>query len=294
VTELYGRLARAEAVERAGGYAEALEMLDDVEAAARGVDYPPVHASMWLQRGRVLERMGDLGKAEDALTEAVLAAEEGGDLEAAADAWLQLIWVVGVEQQREADGRRWARFAEAAVRRLGADPLRRATLDHNLGGVHVVSGHSDLALEHYQRSLEVQQRFLGEDDPAVAMTLNHIGNVYMSKRQLERARPYCEQSLAIRRRVLGDAHPRVAPSWNNLAEIQRMQGRCDEAIEPLEQALAINAGTGRLDEVISLRIARHCYDRVGRVEEARAASDRLDLLEGRPSRDESPAEAEAR
>jgi tetratricopeptide (TPR) repeat protein len=200
----------------------------------------------------------------------------------ATDAWIRLVWVVGVDQGRPEDGHRWAQFAEAALQRLGHDPLREAMLSHNRAGIYYMERRKELALEGYKRALEVQTELLGEDDPAVARTLNHIGNTLIISNRLEEARSYCARSLAMRERTLGDRHPLVAASLNNLAAIQQGEGNAAGALELAERSLAIVRGSGTPEERIALWIAADALRGLGRDEEAELRIERAKAIAARP------------
>jgi eukaryotic-like serine/threonine-protein kinase len=268
VLAAYDDLVRAEAFERAGLYDAAMDRLETLAADPVTSAHAPLRAAVALREGSVLERLGELTAARARLVDAAAAAEAGRDDEVAADAWLRLLWVVGVEQHDLREGELYARFAQAAVERLGDDPLRRARLDHNLGGLSLQGGDTGAALTHYLRALEAQVRLLGEHDPAVAMTHNHIGNVLMVAERFDEAREHVARSLTIRTRVLGESHPDVAYCFNNIAEIHRLSGACEQAIEVANQALAISGGTGRADELVALDIRMDCLTRLDRIEEA--------------------------
>lgn len=254
----YGRLAEASAQVLAGRYEETVAMTREVVAEGKAVGYAPLEAAGELQMADALALMGDFRGAEEHLLASVLAAERSRDEPTAADAWTQLVWVVGVEQNRHDEALRWARFAEASLDRLGPDALRRAALDHNRAGVYYRLGRYDEALTQYQRAYDVQREGYGEQHPLVAQTVNHIGNVLIMQERYEQARLMCEQALAIRRETLGKDHPRVAAPLNNLSELVGRQGDRHTALAYAEQALAITRGTGRPEELFAwILTARH-------------------------------------
>ena len=275
VERLRGQLADVRAKEYAGRYDQAQSIVTGVLAQAEGLGYPPVEAEAELRLASILERRGDFGDSAQHLFEAIWAAEASHHEEVAAEAWVRLVWVGGVEEVDPESGHRWGRFAQAALDRLGGSELLEATLVHNLGGVLYREGRYDEALEHYRRALRMQQRILGSEDPAVAMTLNHIGNVLMEQHQYAASREYCERSLALRRATLGEQHPKVAASLNNIAEIYRKQGDAEHSLEYAEQSLAIIGGTGGPEEVVALVLAAEAREALGRHADAVADYERL-------------------
>jgi eukaryotic-like serine/threonine-protein kinase len=284
----YGRLSEARALELAGRYEQAVQLALEVSSDAEAVGYPPLHAAAQLRMASAQGLMGDFRAAEEHLVNAVLSAERSRDEPTAADAFIDLVWAVGVEQLRAEEALRWIRFAEAALDRLGDDPLRRAALDHNRGGVLYRLGRLDDALASYQRAYDVQRELLGEQHPVVAQTLNHMGNVLIEQGRLVDARVKCEQALAIRRETLGARHPRVAAPLNNLAEIFGRQGQPGESLAHAERALELVRGTGRQEELFAWILAARAHGALEqRAEELAAHREVVALLDGHPSFDQS-------
>ncbi|MBX7082132.1 MAG: serine/threonine-protein kinase [Nannocystaceae bacterium] len=282
VDGLRERLADAGAKEAAGRYEAAQALAQDVNDRAGVIGFPPLVAEAHLRLGSVLEKRGDFEAAERELLEAVWQAEACRHETVAADAWVRLLWVTGVERNDVRTGELWSHFADAAVERAGNDELVRATLMHNRGGLRYRQGRYDEAFALYRDALEAQQRLLGNDDPQVAMTLNHIGNVKIMEGDLETAREYVTRSLDVRRRLLGDRHPKVAASINNLAAIEEAAGHPAAAMELVEQALAIVGGSGGAEEQVSLTVAVSAARRLQAPLDQRAAQlERLLVLRER-------------
>jgi eukaryotic-like serine/threonine-protein kinase len=283
----YGRLAEARALELAGRYEDAVALARDVAVEAEAVEHPPLHAAARHRTAATLHLMGDFRASEEALVDAIVSAERSRDEATAADAWIDLVWVVGVEQLRAQEALRWLRFAEAALDRLGDDRLRRAALDHNRGGVLYRLDRFDEALASYQRAYDVQHELLGEQHPLVAQTLNHMGNVLILQGRYDEARHKCEQALAIRRETLGARHPRVAAPLNNLAEIYERQGQPEQSLANAERALALVEGSGRPEELFAWILVARAHLALGHAAPERAARERvLALLDAHPSFDQ--------
>lgn len=284
----YGRLAEARALELGGRYEEAVALAGEVINEAQALGYSPLQAAANHRIAAAQGLMGDFRGAEEHLVTAVVAAERSRDEQTAADAWIDLVWVVGVEELRAHEALRWIRFAEAALDRLGDDPLRRAALEHNRGGVLYRLERYDEALASYQRAYDVQHELLGEQHPLVAQTLNHIGNVLIMQGRYAEARIKCEQALAIRRDTLGARHPRVAAPLNNLAELLGREGKHAPALAHAERALEIVRGSGRLEELFAWILVARGHEALGHPSEALAAHRQvLTLLDAHPSFDQS-------
>ena len=284
----YGRLAEAHAQELAGRYEQAVSVAREVSDEATAVEYWPLHGFAQLRIASALSLMGDFSSAEEHLLTSVLSAERSRDEPTAADAWIDLVWVVGVEQLRPEEALRWIRFAEAAVDRMGTDPIRTAALDHNRAGVYYRLERYDEALRYYERAHEVQREHYGPQHPVVAQTLNHIGNVLIMQGRYERARVKCEQALHIRRQTLGADHPRVAAPLNNLAELLGRQDDHQGALDYAEQALGITRGSGRPEELFAWILVARQQRALGHAKpELDARRRALALLDAHPGFDQS-------
>ena len=284
----YGRLAEGRAHVLAGRYERAVALSHEVADEATAVEYLPLEAAAEHRMAQALQFMGDFRSSEEHLFSAILAAERSRDETTAADAWIDLVWVVGVEQVRPEPALQWIRFAEAALDRLGDDEVRRAALDHNRGGVYYRLGRYGEALVHYERAYEKQREHYGQQHPLVAQTLNHIGNVLIMQGRYEEARVKCEQALSIRRETLGSTHPRVAAPLNNLAELVSRQGDGEQALRYAEQALAITRGSGRPEELFAWILVARQHQKLGHFTEELAARRRLlELLDAHPGFDQS-------
>ncbi len=256
------QLARAKLLELSGRYPEAM-------AAASGsvqspsVRDPGLRARAKLRMGSIAARQGRLPEAKALLLEGIQLAEGARVDDVAADGWIRLLWVAGVEMSDPA-GETWASFARAALARIGDDPRRQAELAHGLGGLAYRSQRFDDALAHYQSALQMERALLSEDDPKIARTLNHIANVLLELDDARGAQPYAQRSLAIRERVLGTSHPLVAASLNNLVRVHMVQGQWVRAQALLARSLDITATLdlpeGRVAHALAADLDRELLD----------------------------------
>jgi tetratricopeptide (TPR) repeat protein len=255
VEQAAAELGEARLLELSGRYAEATALAERARARAEPLDDAPLLAAADLRLGSVAASRGDHGVSRRLLLRGIQTAEGARQDELAADGWIRLLWVAGVELEDTEQGDIWVGFARAALRRLGDDPLREAELVHNLGGLYYRRGRYDEAFEHYQRALEVQRAQLGDDAPDVARTLNHIANVLLMSGQPRRSLSYSRRSLEIRRELLGPQHPLVAASLNNVASAHLDLRGWDEARRAVDEALAITAGSSLPEESVARDLA---------------------------------------
>src|SRR5262249_12940642 len=126
-------LADVRAFRFVSSYAAALDVAQRATAEAERIGYKPLEARAPLQRAAAAGGLGDGAKAEQTLKDAVAAALAGKDEESLAEAWTDLVRVVGYEQARFAEGHEWARYAEALVKRHGERPELSMSLDQHVG-----------------------------------------------------------------------------------------------------------------------------------------------------------------
>lgn len=272
-----------------GGPAATHRLLTSSTESAGGLgDEDPLVVAARRRLGAALLELGDFEAARHHLEDATWAATSAGADGIAADAAIDLVWLLGVERGEPAEAERWARFVRAELDRRPHDPVREARLAHNLGGVQYRQGRHAEALENYLAALRVQEGLLGRHHPAVARTLNHVGNTLIGLGRLDEARAACARSLEIRRATLGARHPLVAASLNNLGAIELGRDRAEVALEHVEASLEIVAGSERPEELIAWTLAARIHRARGDVRaEFEARSRALELMDRNPSLDRS-------
>jgi len=190
-----------------------------------------------------------------------------------AEAWIDLVFVVGWRLREREEGLRWARFARSALDELGDAPLLAGRLRYDEGVVQGALGHHDRALEAYDETERLYRRILPEDHwrfavihGARASALNRLGR---TEEALEQHR------LAIdgMRAALGERHPKVAPLLNNHASALRHADRLDEARAVYAEALELKRETLGADHpsvAVTLVNLGSLEQRLGRYERAAA------------------------
>jgi tetratricopeptide (TPR) repeat protein len=236
VDALTPRLDEAEALERAGHFADSLTLAEKVAADAQPLGYRALDARVALLVGDLQQQLGDPKAAEAALHRAAQAAAEARDDVAAAKAWTLLVGVVGYLGGRPDEGLALARFADAAVARANAADSVGADLDSMRGLVYDALGQYDEARRHHERALATRERTLGPDHLEVAQVLDNLGAIPLEQRRWDEAEKHYARALDIRRRQLGEDHPDVGASWNSLGAAQRGKGARETALASYEKA----------------------------------------------------------
>jgi len=229
VEGLRRRLDATRLAYRAGRLRQARREVKQVVADAEATGYEPVVAETLLLRAQVGDSVEDLKGAEAALRRAIrLAAAHRYD-RVEAQAWVQLLWLVGYRMADHQRAKAIALAAQSAVARAGGDPVLRGQLLNNLGSVSYSRGDYDAAEKAFRKALELRIASRGKDHPDVASVLVNLGLVYYKRGEYAKALEYHRRAYRIRARVLGKTHPLAANSLNNLGIVEERQGRQADA-----------------------------------------------------------------
>jgi tetratricopeptide (TPR) repeat protein len=276
-------VSRAGNLERAGRYAQGLELARGALARAQSLGWQPLVASARAQLGSLLDRSGDYSGAETMLEDAFFEAGVGVAPEVAVDAATSLVFVVGVRLGRPADAKRWSRHAEMALASIGdGEHLRRASLLDSLASVHDVMGDYEEAKALQQRALTIVES-VNPEHPTVGSLLDSIAMAHASLGALDDAKRLEERAIDIHVTALGHEHPSVATSLANLAEVHRVARTYEEAKVLHERALVIferALGPRHPDVALSLGGLALVHEAMGSHAQAAAVQERaLDILE---------------
>jgi len=236
---LQAQVDRAEALQRAGKYKDALAVARGVAEAARKSDYAPLRARALHRLGAIEVRAGGAAEAERALREAVQAAAAARDDIVAAACWIELLGVIGQRGARHDEALALGPTASDAVARAGERPLQRAALLAKLGAVQLGLGHYEHGRDHYNKALSLTGDSLGPDHPEVAAAQSALGDVLTTLGDYVTARVHLERALAITEKTLGSNHPAVARALATLANLSGNQGKFAEAEANYRRALSI-------------------------------------------------------
>jgi tetratricopeptide (TPR) repeat protein len=225
VDDLRQRVAELKAKFDAGRSKEAIQTAPLLVAEARKIGHLPLVAETLLLSGRVMTIAGDSVGAEAALDEAVLTAEASRHDEVRAEAAAFLVYVVGYQRANFDQGKRWAKVADAILRRMGGHDLLQAWLLNDLGGVLVQEGSPETAIPLLQRSLDLKKKTVGARHPDVG-----IAEVSLA---------HNERASAILEEALGAAHPELAICLSNAGEMLNALHRFEDARRSFERAYSI-------------------------------------------------------
>ncbi len=233
------QLARAAALESAGKYPPALELVRSALAEAEASGYAPARADALDRLGSLLERTGDYAAAETRLREALWLAIKSGHDRRAASAATDLVSVVGDRLARHDEGLLFGEHATAILDHLGADGLERARLSNNLGNVLYRKGDVAGARREYEKALAIRERISGSSDPSLGVQLANLGNVLLAEDDYDAALEKFRRAQQVTSDALGAEHPIVGIAVAGIGNVHSEMDQPDKAQVQFEQALAI-------------------------------------------------------
>jgi tetratricopeptide (TPR) repeat protein len=105
-------------------------------------------------------------------------------------------------------------------------------------------GEYNMALENYEKSLDIELMTLGNEHPSVATSYNNIGEILYHQGKHENALEYFNKCLQIKYRTLANEHPSLATSYDNIGLVwSSTKLHYDKALEFYEKGLAIRLKT---------------------------------------------------
>jgi tetratricopeptide (TPR) repeat protein len=241
VDTLRARAAVAKALDDAGKHVEARQLLRTQLAEARALRYQPLVAEL-------LTAFVHTFISEPINTERDLAAEEAtwlsvsvGRDDLAAETAIRLVATEGAFRGRFAEGRAWARTADALLQRAGpGNEILHAWLLTDEALLDYEQGHDfERALELLERAVAIKEKILRPDHPDLARGLNNVANVLSELGRNEEALSVARRAHGIFSRAYGSESAEVAISLNNEGEILVALGRPEEALDLLNHSVTI-------------------------------------------------------
>ncbi|MCA9692756.1 MAG: tetratricopeptide repeat protein [Myxococcales bacterium] len=241
IRTIKGALSQAAARAWIGEYDDGLALADAARASAGALGWAPLVAEAVDSLGWAYFRLGRYDEAVEASRDAYFRAAEAGALEVAADAAIELTWVVGRVLSRHREGLDWSRHAAVALALLGEErrSVRRARLLGRLAAVHYDNGDYEAARALSEQAVALDEQLLGVDHPQLAADVASVASARNAAGAYEEAAALTRRALAMRERTLGPYHPDVAASSLALGITYMAAGDFVEAGPSLERARAI-------------------------------------------------------
>jgi len=226
VADLRGKASALKARFDAGKWKEALTDAPPVLAEARALGYQPLAAEVLLLMGTIWYKSNNTRDAEDALVQAYQLADD-------------LVWVVGYQDGRVGEAKRWANLATSVLHRLGGHELLQAWLLNDVGAVSGFTGDMREMLRAQVDARMLKEKALGSTHPDVGFSDGNIAFALKELGRFEEALAYNDRSVAILRKGLGPGHPEYAMALSNRGEILNALGRYSDARHEFENAREI-------------------------------------------------------
>jgi tetratricopeptide (TPR) repeat protein len=239
VTQLSERLATSSAELRAGKIPQAVTIADAALADARGVDHLPTRARAELVAGQARAKMGETKIAEQHLQDAAQLAQRGKDDRTAAEAWIELVKVIGHGNGRYDEALRYAGFADATASRLGASTELRARLAYYRCAIFDLQAKLEDATRACDEAAQAWSTARGADAPEIADVLVVAARVAYKAAKREVAETTIARALAIREAALGKDHPAIMEALFAQGQFAIGAGKLDVAQAAFERGMAI-------------------------------------------------------
>jgi tetratricopeptide (TPR) repeat protein len=152
----------------------------------------------------------------------------------------------------------------------GDDPMGCSRTHLYIGGIYSELRQLDLALEHYQHSLDYKSH-LPDDHVARGQDYGLIGELHRRRGDYNKCVEYCQKALGAMRPALGSNHPSCANMYRCLGKAYMALNQYDIAVEYFQQDLDIRLatrGANHLETSTAMRNMGRALATLGRFDEA--------------------------
>ncbi|MEM9461920.1 MAG: serine/threonine-protein kinase [Myxococcota bacterium] len=216
LAQLHTSMAQGRALLHTGAPDKAARIAEALVDSAVALSDPGLEAEAGLLLARAHDARDDPGRAKRQLRKVMLTAAAGRRPGLEADAWTEMVTVVGERLGQHDEGHHIALAAEAAIVRAHDPPGLRAQLGAARAGIQLDRGRYDDAREHLERTLE---RLQAQDPPPpllLADTWHDLGVALDGLSRFEEALAAHEHAQSKREQVLGAQHPLVGATLARL------------------------------------------------------------------------------
>ena len=232
-------LARAEALESAGKWADAAKQAETVVAAADPIGYAPLRARAHFRLAKILSSLDEHERCAAELRVAADLAAAAHDDVLLARVWILLHFTIGYDMSKPDEARPLEPVAAAAIERAGKGAELRGLFENGLGAVAMGVGDYPTAAEHFLAAVRDYQEAFGPEHPKVAEVLKNAGQALADGGRFAEARQALERALAIQTRLLGPEHLSVGQTYKALGALVDSMGGTEEALDLFRRAHAI-------------------------------------------------------
>ncbi len=239
VASIETSLAESATAMRAGKIKSAIEIARRAVAASTAIDHAPTRARAQLALGEAQAHLPDNDAAEAALEQATQWAQRGRDDRVAAEAFIELVKVVGHGLGHYDEALREAGFADATLARLGDDPNLRATLDYHRCAVFDQLARFAEAEKSCAAALAARVAAFGTNDASTADVLILQARLATNQAKYKDAVGLARRALAVREQAFGPNHPILVEALFALGQVEVRLGMLDDAAAHYERAMQL-------------------------------------------------------
>lgn len=259
------RFAEVKAHYDAGLYVEGRQKLDRLMPEILGLGHKPLEGRAYLLLGLLQDRLEEWQAAAESLYAAGQAASEAHDDLTVAEAWSQMVWVLGYQQGWLDEANLMGKIALAAAARAGNVPRIRAKILHRLASAQDVARGNFIKAAHYdEQALAVLSAANDPDDPELGTIHNNYAVDLLQLLELEKAEHHLRETMAIYNRTLGPGHYNFGNPYMNLGRIYLLRSKHDDAAHWFERAAALyEARLGRVHPKVAQALGYVAMARLG-------------------------------
>ncbi len=233
-----GKLAEAHALLQAGKYQPGLAVAEPEVLEAAAIGYRPLSAEALALAGKLRFKAGDYQGADRGWKEAVWAAEEARLDEVKSAVAIRLA-DVSVDLHGYDRAHEWLRYAEAAMKRIGAAGPLKVDLGISTAMVSFRESHYAEAESAARRAVALAERVLAPNDLQRAAAYRTLGDVLKYEGQYADGLALLEKARVIDSEVLGAEHPEVAAILRKQIDVYSLQHDGKRGLELGRRVLAM-------------------------------------------------------
>ncbi|MEO8704951.1 MAG: serine/threonine-protein kinase [Kofleriaceae bacterium] len=237
--EVAARIASSQAEQRAGKLREAAVTAGAATVLAETTDHAPTRARAHLALGKAHGTLGNGPSAERELLLATQHAQRGRDDLALAEAWIELVKIVGHGNARYDEALRYADFASATIDRLGESHELRGRLAYYRCAIFDLMARTADADAACALAITERGTAFGAESPEIADVLVLQTRLATKRQQFAAAKAFAARALAIRKSAFGSAHPSLTEILFADGQAALGDGRLDDAEADYREATTI-------------------------------------------------------
>jgi tetratricopeptide (TPR) repeat protein len=241
LTRVRRGIARANALQRAARYDEALTEIQRAQQAAVALDHAPAIAEAALTHSTILQGLGAYADGRAQSEYAYFTAQAEGHDELTFQAAWKLALSTRLVGGADAEAQAWARRAEATLQRLGDDADRKlpGVLEYMFAALALQTGDYVPAIEHGRQATAILERELGTADHRVTATMVATATALAQLHRLDEAEAEAQRAIASAEAAVGPDHPFTADAMILLAIVLQQRNEFEEALAIHRRVLEI-------------------------------------------------------